>query len=188
MIELNKDLYKDYINKIKGSSDREYLTSTILYNIAPTIAKIKPATIITLSRNVRELNKLWEIYKDDFCKEFGTNYYEIKKTDKAINVLFFNTEYLINTIYDEKHMDYLKTFGYNQNMTLLECIQHLSKRFENTCPHEIGIFLGIPLDDVKTFIEHPTRECLLCGYWKVYFNTRESKEKFEKYDKAKAMF
>ena len=82
-------------------------------------------------------------------------------------------------------MEYLNNFGYRQDMDFNECMDHLKKRFENVFPHEIGIFLGIPLEDVKIFIEFPERECLLRGYWKVYFNLEEAKDKFKKYDMVK---
>lgn len=40
-------------------------------------------------------------------------------------------------------------------------------------PHEIGIFLGYPLDDVIGFIEH--KPYYLVGDWKVYQNVNEAK-------------
>ena len=41
-------------------------------------------------------------------------------------------------------------------------------------PHEIGVFLGYPLDDVIGFIEH--KPYYLVGDWKVYQNVNEAKE------------
>jgi hypothetical protein len=83
-------------------------------------------------------------------------------------------------------MDYLNNFNYHKDMNFNECLAHLKERFENLCPHEIGIFLGIPLGDVITFIEQPKRECLLSGYWKVYSNPEEAKDIFKKYDMVKS--
>ncbi|MPN31536.1 hypothetical protein SDC9_179010 [bioreactor metagenome] len=53
------------------------------------------------------------------------------------------------------------------------------------CPHELGIFLGFPLEDVKEFITNPYKECLLCGYWKVYHNKEKALKTFKYYDEAK---
>ena len=50
------------------------------------------------------------------------------------------------------------------------------------CPHELGIFLGIPIEDVKDFMECTNKKCLLCGYWKVYNNYYTAEKTFKQYD------
>ena len=40
-------------------------------------------------------------------------------------------------------------------------------------PHEIGVFLGYPLDDVKGFIKNEGKKYLMIGYWKVYSDLAE---------------
>ena len=55
-------------------------------------------------------------------------------------------------------------------------------------PHEIGIFLGYPLEDVLGFIENGGRNCLSCGCWKVYSNECEALKAFERYEKCKAVY
>ena len=57
---------------------------------------------------------------------------------------------------------------------------------EFNCPHELGIFLGFPLNDVKDFMNCKDKKCLSCGYWLVYNNLQEAQEIFSKYDKVKA--
>ena len=52
-------------------------------------------------------------------------------------------------------------------------------------PHEIGIFLNYPLEDVRGFIEHKGQDSLFCGYWKVYHDPEKAKLTFWTYDKAK---
>jgi len=55
-------------------------------------------------------------------------------------------------------------------------------------PHEIGVFLGYPLEDVLGFIENGGRNCLSCGCWKVYSNECEALKAFERYEKCKAVY
>ena len=55
-------------------------------------------------------------------------------------------------------------------------------------PHEIGVFLGYPLEDVLGFIENGGRNCLSCGCWKVYSNECEALRAFERYEKCKAVY
>lgn len=52
-------------------------------------------------------------------------------------------------------------------------------------PHEIGAFLGYPVDDVKGFIENEGRKYLMTGYWKVYGDLARARMIFKEYDRAK---
>lgn len=63
--------------------------------------------------------------------------------------------------------------------------QNLKKGKKSEFPHEIGIFLGYPIEDVKGFIKWQGRKYLFAGYWKVYAHLVETKELFQAYDKAK---
>ena len=47
-------------------------------------------------------------------------------------------------------------------------------------PHEVGLFLGYPPEDVEGFIENKARSCKLTGYRKVYSDEEKAKN-FAKY-------
>ena len=51
-------------------------------------------------------------------------------------------------------------------------------------PHEIGLFLGYPIDDVISFIENKGKNFKCCGCWKVYHDEDNAKKTFEKYKKC----
>ena len=53
-------------------------------------------------------------------------------------------------------------------------------------PHEMGLLLGYPIEDVRGFIEHNGCGCLYSGYWKVYRNVPLKKKMFEDFEKAKS--
>ena len=55
-------------------------------------------------------------------------------------------------------------------------------------PHEIGVFLGYPLEDVLGFIKNGGRNCLSCGCWKVYSNQCAALEAFARFEKCKAVY
>lgn len=184
---MNNKLFVDYMNKIKDLDDRNYLFSLITYYISPTIAGYKPSTILTLreltfGNSKRELHKLWNLYKSILFEEYKIEFLEIQKTGDSVVILFYNEKTLMYTFFDKANLVFLQNFGYRSNMTINESLEHLKERFKNGCPHEIGIFLGFPIEDVKVFIEDPSRECLLCGYWRVYTNLEKAKIKFFKYD------
>lgn len=83
----------------------------------------------------------------------------------------------------------LDCYGY-PDCQVENCLKHLKSRlYEYECfPHEIGVFLGYPLEDVKGFIEHKGKECKLRGLWKVYCNEQETKKLFEKLQKCTRVY
>ena len=52
-------------------------------------------------------------------------------------------------------------------------------------PHEVGIFLGYPICDIKGFLENKGERYLHSGYWKIYGNLEETRKKFLSYDEAR---
>ncbi|CCJ33178.1 hypothetical protein CAAU_1094 [Caloramator australicus RC3] len=69
-------------------------------------------------------------------------------------------------------------------MTLSQILNLLKEKYTLSCPHEIGIFLGIPLEDVMAFI-NDEKDFKLCGYWKVFGDVERAKKIFNEYDRAK---
>ena len=52
-------------------------------------------------------------------------------------------------------------------------------------PHEMGLLLGYPVEDVRGFIEHQGRDYLCTGYWKVYENREQKQQLFQRFEYAK---
>ena len=79
-------------------------------------------------------------------------------------------------------------YGYSENFSLEECLDRLSVRIRESesFPHEIGIFLGYPVEDVVGFIENKGENFKLCGTWKVYGNVENAKRTFSNYVKCRA--
>ncbi len=66
------------------------------------------------------------------------------------------------------------------------CIAKLMRRLRETdsFPHEIGLFLGYPAEDVEGFIKKGAEHSKYTGCWKVYGDVEKSKKLFEKYDRC----
>lgn len=174
-----------YMNKIKNMNDAEYLFGIISYGIAPTLSGNKPSSIITLGKNNADLNILWEKYKYIFLEKYNLNFFELKKNQNSVTILFYYSDKLKSAIYSKKHMKFLNKFGYSEKFDLYKNMYILKERFKEACPHEVGVFLGFPLDDVICFMEKPSKRCLMCGYWKVYNDLDLAREIFADYDKAR---
>ncbi|WP_313131173.1 DUF3793 family protein [Anaerocolumna sp.] len=52
-------------------------------------------------------------------------------------------------------------------------------------PHEMGLFLGYPVEDVHGFIENTGKNFLHSGYWKVYKNLPLKMQLFQSFERAR---
>ncbi|MBR3640944.1 MAG: DUF3793 family protein [Oscillibacter sp.] len=70
------------------------------------------------------------------------------------------------------------------------CLGELMRRLraEGAFPHEIGLFLGYPPEDVRGFMEHRGRESKCEGCWKVYGDAERARETFRRYRRCTAQY
>jgi len=64
-------------------------------------------------------------------------------------------EYILEKELNKKsHKEFLLNMGYPSNACINDYVNKLKFRYEKYhCPHELGLFLGIPFKDVKDFME-----------------------------------
>ena len=77
---------------------------------------------------------------------------------------------------------YLSRTGYPKG-TPEQQLEHLSRRLctEEEFPHEIGVFLGYPLEDVIGFVRHKGKNYTCKGYWKAYGDPEAARARFASY-------
>jgi hypothetical protein len=63
----------------------------------------------------------------------------------------------------------------------LDCLRQKFEEFPQF-PHEVGLFLGYPPDDVLGFMKHKGQNYKLNGCWKVYGNVDKAKTDFRCYE------
>lgn len=70
------------------------------------------------------------------------------------------------------------------------CIAHLAARLGEGegFPHEIGLFIGYPPEDVRGFIEQGAAACKCCGCWKVYGDVDAAQKVFAKHRKCTSTY
>lgn len=183
IMNLSQSNFMDFIDKL---DDKNYLLSTIVYSAAPVLGKLKPSYLLIFhNKGKRKLYDLWAKYKWSIMDELKIKFYHMKTFKDSEAVLFYNEEQLEKLLKAEKNLYFLKRYGYSNNMSIDEYLNHLKNRYEKLCPHEMGIFLGYPLEDVDEFIKYPNKKALMFGYWKVYSHLEEAKSIFYKYDEIK---
>ena len=64
-----------------------------------------------------------------------------------------------------------------------DCLRELIRRLRSRegFPHEIGLFLGYPPEDVQGFLDHRGRGFKCGGCWKVYGDEAEARRRFDAY-------
>ena len=92
----------------------------------------------------------------------------------------FRPSRLAKDIACPKAREILASAGYtSSNCTgcLCELIRKMQKK-GGTFPHEVGLFLGYPPEDVLGFIRHKGGDMLTAGYWKVYSDKEKAENTF----------
>lgn len=163
------------------------LEKTIAYHCAPALAGIKPSNLanLLLSRypdcyeEVGELNRL--------LNEKGIYFKPLLECRHRVLLLVYRSRCLTKHLQDRKIQAYLYSIGYPSSASLDETLTYLGKRIKENSnfPHEIGLFLGYPIEDVLDFLWHRGKNYKLSGYWKVYSNEKRAKKIFNKYTKCR---
>lgn len=158
------------------------LEEVIIRQCAPTLAGIKTGNLFSYSCTDQD-----KIKKEIVC--FNRKYSRkglclmqlcIRKSS-ALLYLFRPNE-LKKDLNSDSAKELLKAAGYECNCCG-RCIVHLTKRICESCefPHEIGLFLSYPPEDVKGFIENHAENFKCAGLWKVYGDERKALKLFKRY-------
>ena len=86
---------------------------------------------------------------------------------------------------DAQASELLHQAGYG-NESCAHCVARLARRFRESgeFPHEVGLFLSYPPEDVKGFIENRAANAKCTGVWKVYGDEQQAQQTFDRYKKC----
>lgn len=165
------------------------LESCVIEHCAPTLAGIKSAGLFSFRFQSRE-----SVYE-----EVSQLNLKLNERGVYIKLMLLKEDYALIYTYRKTHLerdlgregvhDLLASYGY-PDTGLEYLLKHLKERLGNCegFPHEIGVFLGYPLEDVKGFIKNKGRDCKCCGLWKVYCNECETMKLFAKIRKCTKVY
>lgn len=160
-----------------------YLEKKLVQFCSTAMAKIKSSSMFSVKR-YEYLNEELEVLRDVLNK-LGIEIRTIYADDNRVLLLVFCKSVLENTLTKKENKEFLCEYGYQADCALEQSLAKLSSRI-STCdsfPHEIGIFLGYPVEDVIGFITNPSGS-KLCGHWKVYGDEKYCRALFKKYNKC----
>lgn len=154
----------------------------IIRNCAPTLAGLKTGSMFTcpyeseasLLKALRKLNRQ--------LKPKGLQLLPLRFSAKRVLLYLFRPEKLQQDLSQKTAEHLLRCEGYDTE-NCKRCLGHLVKKLrqEEGFPHEIGLFLGYPPEDVHGFICKGPDCCKCSGCWKVYGDEESARKKFAQY-------
>lgn len=150
---------------------------------APLITGLKISNLLTISPN-----HLAEV--EEILAESNISLYPLLEKGQRLTVLLYRRQALEVYLADEAVLTMLRGLGY-EDLSLFGILARFRSEYEryagkgSAFPHEMGLLLGYPVEDVAGFIEHGGRESLYTGYWKVYADKEKKIRLFEKFEYAK---
>ena len=174
----------DFMESIRDYDTENFIRSILFCFGAPTIKGLKAATLINFRRNNEDMRTVWTSHADEWLNASGVEWLMLNDRGKNALVLIFRRELLARALGCSKACDILRDCGYPLH-DVDACLRCLREKFCVSFPHEIGLFLDYPPDDVRGFMEDRNAKNLLQpGYWKVYSNVRKARRTFRKYKRA----
>jgi len=156
---------------------------SLVWHASPTLASIKVSNLYSFRfcskdeclETIRRFNTLLNVK--------GIYIELVKNIDDFYLIYVYRKTHLQKLLNDVEIQNFLVDYGYPLESDLTKKLEMLKNRLgrEKDFPHEIGIFLGYPLEDVKAFIDTKGKHCILCGDWKVYHNEETARCLFCRY-------
>ena len=152
---------------------------------APTLAGLKTGNIFTCEySDLKELSEqLLDLNRKLVPK--GLRLIPLRRSEKRVLLYLYRPERLKKDLAGEEAKDLLQKEGYpgqNAESCLLELIRRLRGR--KAFPHEIGLFLSYPPEDVQGFIRYRGMRSKLTGCWQVYGDAEAARRTFERFDRC----
>ena len=161
----------------------------IIRNCAPTLAGIKTGNIFTCPYESREelLNAIRLMNKRLGHK--GLRILPLRFTEKRALIYIYRPKKLSADLSNAAASHILRQCGYNSD-NCGNCVVKLARKLRQNVdfPHEIGLFLGYPPEDVGGFIEFGPDCCKCTGCWKVYGDEEAAKKKFAQFKKCTKVY
>jgi hypothetical protein len=152
------------------------LKRIIINQLSPVLMGFKPAALFT-------------VQAETVCASLagllpsGLSLMVLRKGENGPLIFAFDRKRLESTLAAKAAGAVLSGLGYPAGTPIPAALAHLKNQFAcGIFPHEVGLFLGYPADDVLGFVKHKGQNYKLCGYWKVYGDVERAKLCFRRYD------
>ena len=150
--------------------------AVLVRQCAPTLAGMKPGSIFCFNHSPLEVSRQKVCQWNKQLEPFGLTVQILLERPGSSSVIVFvyRHDRLEQMLSDDAYQSFLAQSGYERT-NLDDLLEQLAQRLRTQpeFPHEIGVFLGYPLQDVIGFIENHGRNFTCCGFWKSYGDPAE---------------
>lgn len=162
----------------------------VVEHCAPTLAGIKTGNLFRYLCDTSEKNSTDILFYSTSLAIKGVRILILKNCPNSSLVYVYRPAKLERDFQNKEVTLLLSEAGYKDCSSIADYLNILSEKIlcRKNFPHEIGLFLGYPIGDVKGFIENQGENFRCCGCWKVYGNKGEAEKQFTKYKKCKSIY
>lgn len=156
---------------------------------APTLAGIKTGSLFntcgiddqTLAKEVARLKPI--------LAQKGLTLVVFERPERRTLCYLYREAMLQQDLAHPTAQTILKEAGYT-HYTPKEALCYLRERLKavESFPHEIGLFLSYPPEDVKSFMIYGSKCCLFSGYWCVFSEAEQAKACFARFDRCRLCY
>ncbi len=157
---------------------------------APTFRAIKAGSLVALpKRDGDDIAGQLARYVPCLARS-GTALFCLADGPSRLLVLFYRPAALERALARPGARHLLERCGDPRKASLEKRLAHLKRRLaeSETFPHEIGLFLGYPPEDVRGFIEHRDCDVKCVGCWKVYGDEAKAQKTFRLFRKCSEVY
>ncbi len=161
----------------------------VIRHCAPTLAGLKTGSMFGASYpdalSMREDLRAWNLR----LAGKGVCFLPLRFQDCRALIYVYRPSRLRGDLDDQAALELLGRCGYRAG-TPARCLRQLRCRMSQggDFPHEVGLFLGYPPEDVKGFMDCRAKGFRCAGCWKVYGDPQEAQKRFAAYKKCTAVY
>ena len=169
----------EIMRKLRGDE----IELQIAFQCAPLITGLKESNLLNIEKQDYQRMK-------DIFKESELTVYPLGIHAGKITVFLYHRERLEKFFSRESVLALLHEIGYidtdlKQVLPVFRTHYQQYLKEKKVFPHEMGLLLGYPPEDVKGFIHNQGKNYLYSGYWKVYDRPHEKIRLFQKYEHSR---
>ena len=170
------------ILELVEKADMEDVKTQLVLQCAPFWAGLKIANLFML-----EAEQLTATER--FLQSCKVSYEVLLVINRKAAVFIYDREAVEAYLSKASVQSILRGIGY-QSFTLYSVLNCCKMRYirymenHDEFPHELGLLLGYPPEDVEGFIDNQGEHFLYAGYWKVYDNLPAKKQLFRRFEHA----
>lgn len=160
------------------------LEEEFIRQCSPTLAGLKIGSLFrfVFTRGVTPSAQVQELRRQVEMKGLKIVILSQRLSDNSALIYVYRVSRITALLEKEEIKAFFKQRGYKKYTEINPLLYEISLRINlgQEFPHEIGVLLGYPLDEVLAYINAPRDKSLCTGCWKVYKNPEEAQRYYEK--------